>query len=78
MHCCYCDSQSVLKIRGFTYSGIEHFVCEVHLNDLNAKIIHDSEVARRMIDAHGIESITDVVPIKPDILKQLLFTTPKA
>lgn len=73
MHCCYCDSQSVRLIRGFTYGGIEHFVCEAHLNDLKAKIINDSDVARRMIDAHGIESITDVVPVKPDILKELLY-----
>jgi len=73
MHCCYCDSKSVRIIRGFTYSGIEHLVCEAHLNDLKAKIIHDSDVARRMIDAHGIESITDVVSVKPDILKELLY-----
>jgi len=73
MHCCYCDSQSVRIIRGFTYSGIEHLVCSDHLNDLKAKIIHDSDVARRMIDAHGIESITDVVSVKPDILKELLY-----
>ncbi|MBR2305649.1 MAG: hypothetical protein IKA48_00305 [Fibrobacter sp.] len=71
-HCCYCDSQSALVIRGFTYSGIEHLVCEAHLNKLKAKISNDSDVARRMIDAHGIESITDVVSVKPEILKELL------
>jgi hypothetical protein len=48
-------------------------VCADHLNDLKAKIIHDSDVARRMIAAHGIESITDVVSVKPDILKELLY-----
>ena len=74
MHCCYCVSQSVRIIRGFTFSGIEHLVCKAHLNYLNAKIIHDSNVARRMIDAHGIESITDVVSVKPGILKELLCT----
>ena len=74
MHCFYCDSQSVRIIRGFTFSGIEHLVCKAHLNDLKAKIIHDSNVARRMIDAHGIESITDVVSVKPGILKELLCT----
>lgn len=72
-HCCYCDSHSVRLIRGFTYSGIEHLVCEAHLNKLKTKIINDSDVARRMIDAHGIESITDVVSVNPDILKELLY-----
>lgn len=75
-HCCYCDSQSVRIIRGFTYSGIENLVCEAHLNDLKAKIINDSDIARRMIAAHGIESITDVVPVDPGILKELLCITP--
>lgn len=52
-------------------------MCNAHLNDLKAKIIHDSNVARRMIDAHGIESITDVVSVKPDVLKELLYTIQK-